>query len=104
MRERRPLGNVLVATDFSTAATRAVERAARLPIGPGATLTVLHVLRPGSRPENRPDAERALRHAASVAADAAARAGREAADVFLASSKGHRSWRSSTARDTDGTS
>jgi nucleotide-binding universal stress UspA family protein len=73
---------VLVATDFSTTATRAVERAARLPIGPGSTLTVLHVLRPGSRPENRPDAERALRYAASLAADAAARAGREAADVF----------------------
>ena len=47
MRERRPLGNVLVATDFSAAGTYAMERAARLPISPGSTLTVLHVLWPG---------------------------------------------------------
>ena len=82
MSERRPLGNVLVATDFSGAATSAVERAARLPISPGSTLTVLHVLAPGSRPEDRADAERSLGHAASVAADTATRAGRKAVDVF----------------------
>ena len=79
---RRPLGNVLVATDFSAAATWAVERAARLPIGPGSALTVLHVLPPGCPPEDRADAERALGDAASVAADAAARVGRKDLDVF----------------------
>ena len=82
MPERRPLGNVLVATDFSAPATRAVERAARLPIGPGSTLTVLHVLPPGCRPEHRVDAEHALAYAASVAADSAARVGRRNADIF----------------------
>jgi nucleotide-binding universal stress UspA family protein len=82
MRERRPLGNVLVATDFSVAATRAVERAAQLPISPGSALTVLHVLRPGCRPEGRADAKHALGHAVSVAVDAAAHVGRKDVDVF----------------------
>jgi nucleotide-binding universal stress UspA family protein len=82
MRERRPLGNVLVATDFSAAGTYAVGRAARLPISPGSTLTVLHVLRPGCAPEDRADAEFALGYAASVAADSVARVGRKGVDVF----------------------
>ena len=82
MEERRPLGNVLVATDFSGAATSAVERAAQLPIGPGSVLTVLHVLPPGCRPEHRADAERALGHAVSLASDVAARFGRKDVDVF----------------------
>jgi nucleotide-binding universal stress UspA family protein len=82
MTERRPLGNVLVATDFSGAATSAVERAARLPISPGSALTILHVLPPGCRPEDRADAERALGYAVSVARDVAARAGRKDVDVF----------------------
>ena len=80
--DRRPLGNVLVATDFSAAGTYAVGRAARLPIGPGSTLTVLHVLRPGCAPEDRADAECALGYAASVAADSVARVGRKGVDVF----------------------
>jgi nucleotide-binding universal stress UspA family protein len=58
-----------------------VERAARLPIGPGSALTVLHVLRPGCAPEERAEAERALGHAASIAAESATRAGRKDADV-----------------------
>jgi nucleotide-binding universal stress UspA family protein len=82
MRERRPLGNVLVATDFSVGATRAVERAARLPISPGSALTVLHVLRAGCGPGERADAERALGHAAAIAAESAARAGRKDVDVL----------------------
>lgn len=82
MTERRPLGNVLVATDFSATATHAVERAARLPISLGSALTVLHVLRPGCLPEDRLDAECALADAASVAADSAARVGRKDVDVF----------------------
>jgi nucleotide-binding universal stress UspA family protein len=80
--DRQPLGNVLVATDFSAAATSAVERAARLPIDAGSTLTVLHVVAPDHRPEDRATAERALRDAASVAADSAARSGRKDIDVF----------------------
>jgi nucleotide-binding universal stress UspA family protein len=46
---RRPLGNVLVATDFSDNARRAVNRAASLPIAPGASLTICHVV-PGGLP------------------------------------------------------
>jgi nucleotide-binding universal stress UspA family protein len=82
MNERRPLGNVLVATDFSGAATNAVERAARLPIGSGSVLTVLHVLPPRRKADERAEAERSLRYAASAAADSAARIGRKDLQVF----------------------
>jgi len=82
MADRRALGNVLVATDFSAAAARAVERAAQLPIGPGSALTVLHVLPPGCRPEERADAERQLGNAMSAVVAAAARAGRRELDAF----------------------
>jgi nucleotide-binding universal stress UspA family protein len=44
MIERRPLEHVLVATDFSDQARRAVERAARLPLAPGGKLELLHVM------------------------------------------------------------
>ncbi|MFS8067812.1 MAG: universal stress protein, partial [Byssovorax sp.] len=43
-----PLLRVLVATDFSRGAGRALARAARLPLAEGATLTLLHVAREGS--------------------------------------------------------
>jgi nucleotide-binding universal stress UspA family protein len=82
MKERSPLGNVLVATDFSAAAASAVERAALLPIGPGATLTVLHVLPSGCSPQDRADAERALAGAVAIATDIAARAGRKDVSIF----------------------
>ena len=82
MKERRPLGNVLVATAFSAVGTAAVERAAQLPVGPDSTVTVLHVLRPGCGPEDRADADRALSHAVSVVGDSAARAGREAVTIL----------------------
>ena len=42
-----PLRNVLVATDFSRGAGRAVARAVRLPLVEGATLTLLHGARGG---------------------------------------------------------
>ncbi len=48
MIDRRPLGNVIAATDFSDGGRRAVERAARLPMTRGATLTLLHVVPPQS--------------------------------------------------------
>jgi nucleotide-binding universal stress UspA family protein len=81
MTDRRPLGNVLVATDFSAAATRAVERAARLPAAPGSALTVLHVLPAGCGAVERADAQRALARAVSVATDVAARVERSKFDV-----------------------
>jgi nucleotide-binding universal stress UspA family protein len=82
MIERRPLGNVLVGTDFSAMATNAVERAATLPLGRGGILTIVHVLRVGSDPDERERAERELRHAVATAKDAAARVGRGTLDVF----------------------
>jgi nucleotide-binding universal stress UspA family protein len=82
MSGRRPLGNVLVATDFSAAATWAVEQAARLPMGLGSTLTVLHVVAPECSAEDRIEAERALAYAVSTAADSAARAGRQGVQIF----------------------
>ena len=42
---RRPLGTVLIATDFSACAALARERAARLPLRLGASIELLHVLR-----------------------------------------------------------
>lgn len=44
MVDRRPLGNIVVATDFSEGAKPALERACRLPITPGSCLTLLHVM------------------------------------------------------------
>jgi len=65
-----PLGNVLVATDFSPGAGRAMERAARLPMGPGSVLTILHVLPAGVDPKTkaraRAEAKRALATAAAA--------------------------------------
>ncbi|AFE10810.1 universal stress family protein [Corallococcus coralloides DSM 2259] len=49
---RKPLPllrTVLVATDFSPAGARAVERTARLPLAPGAAVTLVHAL-PGRAP------------------------------------------------------
>jgi len=80
--DREPLGNVLVATDFSTFAGAAVQRAAQLPMTQGSTLTVLHVVPPGCRAEDRADAQRALDDAASAARDAAAQIGCPTRDVF----------------------
>lgn len=40
----RRLGHVLVATDFTQGATWALERALRLPLAPGATLELIHVV------------------------------------------------------------
>ena len=75
MGQRAPLGNVLVATDLSAGATRALERASRLPLGSGSTLTVLHVLSPEYEPEDRAEAERALDRNASLAAGRVAESG-----------------------------
>jgi len=88
MSERAPLGDVVVATDFSGAAMRAVERAARLPMGSGSTLTVLHVLPPGSAGEDRAEAEGALRYAASLAADVRFRVGRSAVGIVTRLAEG----------------
>ena len=60
MIERRPLGNVLVATDFSPGAKRALERGCRLPMTRGSTLTLLHVL-PELRASFHERAERSAR-------------------------------------------
>ena len=75
----RPLGNVLVATDFSPGGARAVTRAALLPTGPGSSLTILHVLPPGGA--TRRDARTEARHGLAQAASAA-RAVRRERDVF----------------------
>jgi nucleotide-binding universal stress UspA family protein len=45
-----------------------VDRAARLPLAAGSTLTVLHVLPPGIPPQDRAGADRALEDAAALAA------------------------------------
>ncbi len=60
MLDRRPLGNIVVAIDFSDGAQLALERACRLPIAPGAALTLLHVM-PRLHPSLFARAERAAR-------------------------------------------
>ncbi|MBI3785169.1 MAG: universal stress protein [Deltaproteobacteria bacterium] len=80
--KRRLLGNVLVATDFSSGAARAVARAARLPITAGSSITILHVL--PSKPAPRAEAaiRRALAEQAVAARKVAGQAGLENVDVF----------------------
>lgn len=88
MNERPPLEQVLVATDFSGAAMRAIQRAAGLPFGPGATLTVLHVLRSGCGAADRADATRGLAEAASVAAGVVTATGRTGVEVVTHMAEG----------------
>lgn len=61
---RAPLRRVLVATDFSSCAERALRRALSLPLARGAGVTLLHVLPPGiparARARADADAKRAL--------------------------------------------
>ena len=70
-RERRGLGDVLVATDFSAGAEQAVARAARLPMRRGSSLAILHVLPAGldrkAGVRARAEARRALAAAAALA-------------------------------------
>src|SRR5512135_2820224 len=60
--DRRPLETVLVAIDFSSGARRALHRACRLPLSPGATLTLVHVM-PKLHPSFFANAEIAARAA-----------------------------------------
>ena len=89
---RRPLGNVLVATDFSSGAERAVARALRLPVSPGSTLFLIHVV---SASADRPvvHAEKALlsrrlEEARSWAATLAGRLGRAPLAIVPAIAEG----------------
>jgi len=69
-----PLTSVLVATDLTPGGTRAIARAARLPLAPGARLAILHVLPEGSDPKVDRLAEADARRALDVAAAAVAQA------------------------------
>ncbi|HEX9611196.1 MAG TPA: universal stress protein [Gemmatimonadales bacterium] len=67
-----PLRSVLVATDFTPGATLALSRAARLPLGGRAVITVLHVLPERLGPAPAPRAVAAARHALEEATRAVA--------------------------------
>jgi nucleotide-binding universal stress UspA family protein len=56
-RAGQPFKCVLVATDFSTTAARAMARAARLPLAPRARLHIVHVVPPGLPARVRSSAE-----------------------------------------------
>jgi nucleotide-binding universal stress UspA family protein len=77
-RVRRPrrFGCVVVATDFSFGGTRAVQRAASLPLEPGARLLLLHVLPPGLPGEARRNAVAAATTSLGAAATRARRTAR----------------------------
>lgn len=62
MIDRRPLESLVVAIDFSAGARRALQRACRLPLSPGATLTLAHVM-PKIHPSFFASAELAARGA-----------------------------------------
>jgi nucleotide-binding universal stress UspA family protein len=64
MIQRRSLGNVVAATDFSPGGDRALARAALLPMTKGATLTLMHVL-----PSQSARSETAAREALGRAAE-----------------------------------
>jgi nucleotide-binding universal stress UspA family protein len=89
---RRKLGNVLVATDFSPSADRAVGRALRLPVGLGSSVTLLHVFPAHTQPPALREDEGALSQEvdrARAEADALAKAlGREALNIVPAISRG----------------
>jgi len=67
-----PLRSVLVATDFSPGAKLALNQAARLPLGAGAVITVLHVLPARLGPVSAPRAVAAARQALEEAGRAVA--------------------------------
>jgi nucleotide-binding universal stress UspA family protein len=70
-RARKPLEHVLVPTDFSENAARALQRALLLPLAPKARLHILHVLPKRlpakARPRVEAEARRALEEAVSTA-------------------------------------
>jgi nucleotide-binding universal stress UspA family protein len=88
---REPLGNVLVATDFSHNAHEALVRAAHLPIALGSALTLLHVvphdLPADLRAQLRAAAGALLGAAQATAVSEVSRAGKEVA-VFTAIDEG----------------
>lgn len=67
MTPRRPLGNVLVAVDFSASSAAVIERAVRLPITPGSSITLFHVIQEGFVPvvDATEEAQRGLAAAAA---------------------------------------
>lgn len=75
---RKPLGNVLVAVDLSAASAAVIERAARLPVSPGSTITLFHVVSQGSglapnvNATTEKDAQRVLSAGAARVAELAA--------------------------------
>jgi nucleotide-binding universal stress UspA family protein len=80
----RPLRRVLAASFLDESGLKAVLRAARLPLAPGARVVLLHVTPPWSmrsRPVADEDARRALERAAAAGRDAARSAGNEDPDL-----------------------
>ncbi|MBL8951761.1 MAG: universal stress protein [Myxococcaceae bacterium] len=94
MRARRPapFKHVFVATDFSKGAALALERAARLPILEGGSVTIAHVLSSGASEKVRRVAEtlakERLKHARQRVGAAAAAVGRGDIDVRTQLSRG----------------
>ncbi|HEX9105535.1 MAG TPA: universal stress protein [Polyangia bacterium] len=87
MLDRRPLEAILVPVDFSTGARRALERACRLPLAPGARLTLLHVM-PKVHPSFFARAEAAARAALEAWAQAARAELPSAVEVVIALEQG----------------
>jgi nucleotide-binding universal stress UspA family protein len=79
---RRSLGNVLVATDFSPGAVRAVARAARLPIAPGSAISLVHVLPGAVDAKTEAATRRALDQLANATRTAIRAAGLTDVNVF----------------------
>lgn len=83
MSTNRHLGSVVVATDFSEGARRALDRAALLPLGKGASIDVIHVAEEGER--NPGPRLEGLRRSLVNALEAA---GSEEHEVFVSTEEG----------------
>ncbi len=89
----RELGSVVVGTNFSDGARAALERAIRLPLGPGATVEILHAL-PDERDRGVAEQMDAAAHerlgqARRSFKDAFAAKGVGKPDVFISARHGH---------------
>lgn len=87
MAREHELGSVLVATDFSEGARRALERAALLPFEPGASIDVVHVA--GDEPESDAAVLPRLEQARQTIVGALRAAGNADHDVVVSSQHGN---------------
>jgi len=86
---RKPLGHILVALDLSAASAAVIERAARLPVSPGSTITLFHIVPQGLDLPSAPNAAAEEEVRRFLAAGAARIAKLAATGVNVLTALGH---------------